>query len=646
MRLIRPVAVVVSILGLAACGDDETRETVSDTSASSLTPGSNPSSEPTTTPTSGVDTTAGTTSDEGSATAIVSGTTGTSTGPATVTDPGPTTDPITSTDPSSTGTTMSPATSEPDTSGESSSSGTTVACTCTPGDVMGCDGQGQQSVCQDDCVSFGPEPCPNGQVCQGDACVALFCLPNAKVCEDPDSYKQCNGDGSAYDPPVACMPTEGCFNGDCVSLCVQAEAEPSTVGCSFFAARMDNFNGNETDSLIVGNTSTKPANVQLFFTPSNSNVEAPQGGPVNVGAGQTTTFSLTNAPFDKASGLRAGGAYRVATTVPVVAYQHSPIGAQATNDASLLFPEHALRQDYVISSWPDSHNAYPSYFFVIARDDGTTVEWTPSQNTLAGNGVPAVTAGQTGQVAMNRFGNLQVRAPFGGDLSGTLIHADKPIWVIGAVECVNVPNKNITFCDHIQEQMLALDYWGKKYVGAHSPRRNNEKHYWRVFGGEDGTTVTTTPAQPGTPFMVNKGQFKDLVIANNTSFIFDGDKPFLPVQYLESQDGGAGTGDPAMYQMVPVEQFLSRYAFVTGTGYNVHYAQIIRVTGGPDVLIDGQVVNGYYQIGGYDVADFKINGGAHLAESAGPFGLINVGYTGVTSYAYPGGLRLAIINPQ
>jgi hypothetical protein len=64
------------------------------------------------------------------------------------------------------------------------------------------------------------------------------------------------------------------------------------------------------------------------------------------------------------------------------------------------------------------------------------------------------------------------------------------------------------------------------------------------------------------------------------------------------------------------------------------------------VLVDGQVVGGYYQIGGYDVADFKINGGAHLAESAGPFGLINVGYTGVTSYAYPGGLRLAIINPQ
>jgi hypothetical protein len=354
---------------------------------------------------------------------------------------------------------------------------------------------------------------------------------------------------------------------------------------------------------------------------------------------------MTQAAFDKASGLRKGGSYRVATTVPVVAYQHSPISAQATNDASMLLPEHALTQDYVIASYKDWLGSYPSYFYVIARDDGTTVQWTPTINTLAGGGVPAVNQGGTGQVVMNRFDNLQVRAPNSQDLSGTIVHSDKPIWVIGAVECVNVPS-GVTYCDHIQEQMLALDFWGKKYVGAHSPKRGSEKHYWRVYGGEDGTTITTTPAQPGTPFMLNKGQWKELEIANNTSFVFDGDKPFLPVQYLAGQNGGAGTGDPAMYQMIPVEQFLSRYAFVTGTGYTKHYAQIIRTAGGADVTIDGAVVGGYYAVGGFEVADQPISEGAHLAESADPFGILNIGYTDVTSYAYPGGLRLKVINPQ
>ena len=36
-----------------------------------------------------------------------------------------------------------------------------------------------------------------------------------------------------------------------------------------------------------------------------------------------------------------------------------------------------------------------------------------------------------------------------------------------------LPLTGITFCDHIEEQMLPLDYWGKKYVGAHSPKRGS-----------------------------------------------------------------------------------------------------------------------------------------------------------------------------
>ncbi len=45
-------------------------------------------------------------------------------------------------------------------------------------------------------------------------------------------------------------------------------------------------------------------------------------------------------------------------------------------------------------------------------------------------------------------------------------------------------------------------------------------------------------------------------------------------------------------------------------------------------------------------ADWKISEGAHLAESDSPFGIVSIGDTGVTSYAYPGGLKLAVINPQ
>ena len=642
MRSRLPLPIVPLLLLAAACGDDGTNVTGSTgdttTGVSTLTTGATPSTVTESQPTTGATDPSGTTGASGG----TEGNTGTEGGTTTgVTTTGATA--TTTTD--STGMVTATTTTDATTSTSGTDGTTGAMCVCNPGDPGGCEGN-QQLVCAADCLSFQPEACPGGQTCQGDACTALFCVPGEKVCDNENAKKTCNAMGEAYDPPVNCADVEGCTAGECVSLCLLAEAQPSSIGCSFFAERMDNYNNVANDSLIVGNTSKiKSATVQLYFTPNGTNVEAPQGVPVVIAPGMTQTYTLTNPPFNKSSGYRKGGSYRVQSTVPVVAYQHSPITAQFTNDASMLLPEHALKSDYVVASYSDSLGGFPSYFSVIAAVDGTTVKWTPPQATLAGGGVPAVAANATGQMVMNRFDTMQVRVGNFGDISGTIVTSDKPIWVVGAVNCVNVPS-GVTFCDHIEEQMLPLDYWGKKYVGAHSPKRGNEKHYWRVYGGEANTTITTNPPQPGTPFVLNKGQWKELVIANNTSFIFEGDKPFLPVQYLEGQSGGGNTGDPAMYQMIPVEQFLERYAFVTGTGYPLHYAQIIRLKGNPDVLIDGVVVGGYVAVGEYEVSDYKISEGPHLAESDAPFGIISTGYSNATSYAYPGGLKLAVINPQ
>ena len=144
--------------------------------------------------------------------------------------------------------------------------------------------------------------------------------------------------------------------------------------------------------------------------------------------------------------------------------------------------------------------------------------------------------------------------------------------------------------------------------------------------------------------MLNKGEYYQF--GTKESFMFTGDGPFLPVQYLEGQNGGAGTGDPSMYQMVPTEQFLSDYAFVTGTNYPQHYVQVIRAQGGPDVKIDNNVVGGYYTVGGFEVSDVKVSEGSHYATSDAPFGIVSIGYSAATSYAYPGGLRFKVINPQ
>ena len=602
----------LTLATLAACGDSTSTSTAS-AGGTSMTTGPTSSGTTAEPPTTGATTMS---SETGGASQGDTGTTGTATG---------TTGPV-----------------------EPTGTGTTAACACVPGEILGC-ADNDLSVCADDCQGPAAQPCPDpGTVCVDGACIGpLECDPGIVVCEG-DATKLCNADG-AFDPAVPCPQGQTCSNGTCLSACELAIVQPSSIGCSFFANRMDNYDNTNIDSLVVGNTSkTQAATVQLYFTP-NGGAEQPQGAPVQVPAGGTFTFMLTNNPLNKVSAVRKGGTYRVQSDIPIIAYQHSPIGAVATNDASMLLPEHALRQNYVIASYKDwlstIGDIQPSYFNVIAAQNDTTVTWTPQQGTVAGDGVPGVGPGQTGMAKLSRGDLLQVRAQSGGDVSGTVVSADKPIWVVGAVTCVNVPS-GVTFCDHVEEQMLPLDYWGKTYVGAHSPLRGFEQHHWRVYGGEDGVVVSTVPPQPGTPMMLGKGQWKDLVVPNGTSFMFQGTGPFLPVQYLEGTDGGASTGDPAMYQMIPVEQFLDRYAFVTGTGYAQDYAQVIRVKGGADVLIDGQLVTGYYAVGDYEVSDWLIQPGAHLAESEQPFGILQIGYTGVTSYAYPGGMQLEEINPQ
>lgn len=436
----------------------------------------------------------------------------------------------------------------------------------------------------------------------------------------------------AGDEPVGGIP----------QTCAQAVQTQSSVGCSFHANKMQNFI-EEPTSVVVGNVSERQvANIQLYWRSLGGGAETEVGAPVVVEPLETHEFVLDMPPRPgNVSVLRDGGAFRVESDVPIVAYQHSPISAEAHNDSSLLLPDHALGQYYIVAAWSTNIGGHNSAFNVVGIHDGTTVTWTPPNATSAGTGVPAVAAGGTQSVTVNHHDLLQVVAAT--DVSGTIVETSEPAWVAGTVPCVNIP-ANVTFCDHIEELMIPLEYWGTEYVGAHAPTRGTESYWWRLYSGADAVTITTQPPQPGTPITLDRGEFHEF--STSESFMVTADGPFMPVQYLEGQNSGAGTGDPASYQMVPTEQFLPRYVFVTGVGYTHNYVQIIRPAGGAEVLVDGVAVTGYDVVGTYEVADWPITQGPHVASSADPFGVIQVGYTSVTSYAYPGGLALGFINPN
>jgi hypothetical protein len=541
----------------------------------------------------------------------------------------------------------------------------------------------------------------------GDDSPTLVCKPKDTRCASPSTLEVCAPTGLKWnsspcgpnDTCIACNPEvdADCTGARCVGPCDFSGEIPASAGCSFFATgMMINVNANEDnkaepDALIVANSNqVGNATVNVLLAPIGSNQEQQVGDPITLAPGETHVIKYTENLTDfvgagnGTSKFQSGGVYHVVSDLPIIAYLHTPLKSAGTNEASLLLPESALRQDYIIYNY--TPYAEPGYFVVIAVENQTTVRWRPTVET-AGNNVPLpfVEAGQQGEYMLNRLDTMRIAASANlgapkcrQDLSGTIVESDKPIMVISAVVGVRVPYCNSTGCtddpppeqpipiegctpadgpyvedlvccgstDHIQEVNIPLAYWGKTYVGAHAPVRESENHYWRVFAGEDNTTITVTPAQPGTPIQLAKrGNWVDLEFESGVSVVFEGNKPFMPVQFTARRDLAGYMGDAAMTQSIPVEQWLSRYAFVTGIDYSQHYAQIIRVVGSAPVLLDGEPVEGFYTIGNYEVADVLLDEGAHVVSSAAPFGLEQFGYRGggvdfsTSAYAYPGGLK-------
>jgi hypothetical protein len=300
---------------------------------------------------------------------------------------------------------------------------------------------------------------------------------------------------------------------------------------------------------------------------------------------------------------------------------------------------------------------------------------------------------------MNRFDTMRIAASDNDtestlmerDVSGTVVHADKPIWVVGATRCSAAPVPPLfrgATCDPVQELLFPLQHWGTTYVAAAPPPRAEEWVHWRIYAGDADVTVTSEPSLDVFPYTFSaRGEFIDVSVPPHTHFLLEGNGPFMPVMHLQSHrgeiwtdetktvseefPGGLVGGDTSMAQMVPVEQFLDRYVFITGVGYLLNWVVVIREVGNADVLVDGDVVDDFVEIGGFEVAHVALvnvredDTDAHLAESEDPFGIIQVGYsTNIpqgepgadgcinpgdggfcnSSYAYPGGMKTEVIN--
>ena len=390
-------------------------------------------------------------------------------------------------------------------------------------------------------------------------------------------------------------------------------------------------------------------------------------------------------------------AYRVRSSIPIVAYQFNPLDNEEvfSNDASLLLPSHVLGKRYRVMTREQSFARLRGFLTVIAiKEEPTTVKVTVTAITQAGvSGIPAMNPGDSHEVILNQYDvlNIETSAP-GADLTGSLIEANQDVVVFGGSEAANVPNTNHcieideydglgvceydrdiqcrdnydcndnrlnTCCaDHIEQQLFPIATWGRHYIASKSYERGEERDYWRIMAAEDDTKVETVPPQGPLP-VLNAGEWYEFGSRENFEILSD--KPILVGQFLASEHapnpntrdrlepGDAGIGDPAFILAVPVEQYRSDFVFLAPDKYELDYVSVIAPADAEVLFDDLPVPVEWIPIGDgtqWQVARWQIGDGVHFIQSDKPVSVIVYGYDQYVSYGYPGGLNLNVVDPE
>jgi hypothetical protein len=621
-RVAIPCTVLSTVLTVA-CGDDGMRD--DSAAANPVTSLADPSSAPTT---------------------VSEGTTEPTTAPTTAgpgsesqSDATESTAPVTVTD-SSTG--PDPSATDPDT-------GETGPEPCAQGEIV-CDGTTAQ-VC-DGMGGFSSET-PCAKAC-ADGLGCVECVPGSNQCVGQLS-QVCKDDGSGWVDGQDCDPVQGLScdpgTGACLGACASV-GSLSYIGCDYYPVvtqQLDAYVGpNNPYAVAVANTTAAEASITVTKGGAQVLVDVVPASSVKViPLPWVSELAYGVGP----SSLVVDGAYRLRSTQPVTVYQFNPVNADVTNDASLLLPVNTWTGNYLVAAWQYWNVGYPGWVSVTAARDGTTVTLKPPKGgvpTQAGGGVDA---SGNGVVMMNEGDVLQVMNANGGDLTGMIVSADKPLQVLGGHECTQVPI-GVTACDHLEDAMFPIEALAKEYIvvpPVQVPNEAAEKAVIvRVVAAEANTTLTFEPDQPVAKVLAAAGDFVEIP-TTVAKFVVKADKKILVAEYMVGQDAGYGTSDPAMVIAVPSAQYRTNYLFYAQTGWSANFVDIVAPAGA-NVTVDGAAVAGFAPIGatGFSLAHVKLSNagdGSHTLDADQKVGITVYGVLDYGSYWYPGGLDLEVI-PQ
>lgn len=328
-----------------------------------------------------------------------------------------------------------------------------------------------------------------------------------------------------------------------------------------------------------------------------------------------------------------------------------------SNDAFLGFPVDVLGTEYYTVTY------YPPYrkaqICVVGVEDSTTVKIKLGSCQKCGSvsyGGKTYSKGQTLTVTLNRFDAIQLQSS--GDLSGCYISSNKPVTAFSGNRKTNTGSGGSQ--DHLVEQLIPVDTWGKTFATVPTPARTTGDFY-KIVPSEDNTKVTYKCDKSGRQIsssftIATAGDNKQISIDSKYFCYFTADKAIMLTYIVKSQLSSSEPADPAMIIMPPFEQYAADYTFTTpkysGGSYTNYFMFVVKKSEKSGLLLDGKAFpsNTVYNdipdtdfVGGYTY----VSDGSHTVRHQSPisiFGGFLYGKANLETYGFTTGMRMARVN--
>ena len=380
---------------------------------------------------------------------------------------------------------------------------------------------------------------------------------------------------------------------------------------------------------------------------------------------------------------------RISSDVPIAVYAHQY--NTMLSGATMLMPLESLGYSYysINYSQATSNSSLPSispsiangpdwysWFAIIATDDGTRVQITPSDTTKNG-WLP----GQTYTVDLNKG---EVYTVFGKMIPGnSLAYAaskdmtgSKVVSVPGATgQCRPIAlfsgSSGIRICrgdggEFMQQQVFPAQAWGTRYLTFHTINNTNtdinetNRNYYRICVQDPATLVKRNGV---TLTGLQRNFFYEIMDSTGGDYI-TADKPILVSQYMVNENqcwrfptttpAPPSYGDPEMFYLSPIEQgqktvrfYVSRKSTIDYVYANIH----VPTAAIPSLRVDGVPVPAanivvHPNLPSYSVALTRFTGPAaeHIITADSAFTATVYGLGSYESYGYNVGTLINNLN--